>query len=79
MVQSQLACHQAVLFVYEPDSFVPRATLQQGRTFWYHCDQIDAPLELTGVHRRIVGGRITRCGERRGFGRRRRRARMGDL
>jgi len=40
-----------VVFIYESDSFVPLATMQQGQTFWYHCDQIGAPLELTRCER----------------------------
>ncbi|MFE8646717.1 RHS repeat domain-containing protein, partial [Sphingomonas sp. NCPPB 2930] len=42
------------LFVYEPGSFVPLATVQDGRTYWYQCDQIGAPLELTDEEGNIV-------------------------
>ena len=34
------------LFFYEPDSFVPLATLQNDGLYWYQCDQIGAPMEL---------------------------------
>jgi len=54
MVQSQRASQQAALFIYEPNSFVPLATVQQGQTFWYQCDQIGAPLELTDALGRIA-------------------------
>jgi len=40
-----------VLFIYEPHSFAPLATVQQGQTFGYHCDQIGVPLELTDAVR----------------------------
>ncbi len=54
MVQSQRASQQAVLFVYEPNSFVPLATVQQGQTYWYQCDQIGAPLELMDAQGRVA-------------------------
>jgi len=57
MVQSQRGGREA-LFVYEPDSFVPLATLQgmqeDRQTYWYHCDQIGAPLELTDAQGNIA-------------------------
>jgi RHS repeat-associated protein len=46
MLQSARGERQA-LYLYEPYSFVPLATIQDGRTYWYQCDQIGAPLELT--------------------------------
>nr|WP_269632142.1 RHS repeat-associated core domain-containing protein [Pelomonas sp. BJYL3] len=46
LLQSQRRARQA-LFIYEPNSFVPLATVQEGQTYWYQCDQIGAPLELT--------------------------------
>lgn len=53
MIHSQRGVKQA-LFVYEPDSFIPLATLQgaandpsSDQTYWYQCDQIGAPQELT--------------------------------
>ena len=50
MVHSQRGGRQA-LYIYEPGSFVPLATIQgageEHSTYWYQCDQIGAPLELT--------------------------------
>ncbi|WCM87178.1 RHS repeat domain-containing protein [Acidovorax sp. NCPPB 3576] len=50
MVHNQRGGKEA-LFVYEPDSFVPLASIQgteeNRHTYWYQCDQIGAPLELT--------------------------------
>ncbi|MFC4922500.1 RHS repeat-associated core domain-containing protein [Delftia deserti] len=50
MVHSQRGARQA-LYIYEPGSFVPLATVQgageEHSTYWYQCDQIGAPLELT--------------------------------
>jgi RHS repeat-associated protein len=50
MVHSQRGARQA-LYIYEPGSFVPLATVQgageEQSTYWYQCDQIGAPLELT--------------------------------
>ncbi|WP_349305382.1 RHS repeat-associated core domain-containing protein [Delftia sp. PE138] len=50
MVHSQRGARQA-LYIYEPGSFVPLATIQgageEHSTYWYQCDQIGAPLELT--------------------------------
>jgi RHS repeat-associated protein len=50
MVHSQRGASQA-LYIYEPGSFVPLATIQgageEQSTYWYQCDQIGAPLELT--------------------------------
>lgn len=51
MVHSQRGARQA-LYIYEPGSFVPLATIQgageEHSTYWYQCDQIGAPLD----HRR---------------------------
>ncbi len=51
MVRSQRGATQA-LYIYEPGSFVPLATIQgageEHSTYWYQCDQIGAPLD----HRR---------------------------
>jgi len=33
---------------------VPLATVQQGQTYWYQCDQIGAPLELTDAQGRVA-------------------------
>jgi uncharacterized protein RhaS with RHS repeats len=50
MAHSQRGGRQA-LCIYEPGSFVPLATIQgageKHSTYWYQCDQIGAPLELT--------------------------------
>ncbi|MXN32825.1 RHS repeat-associated core domain-containing protein [Delftia sp. CH05] len=50
MVHSQRGARQA-LYIYEPGIFVPLATIQgageEHSTYWYQCDQIGAPLELT--------------------------------
>ncbi|WP_226858554.1 RHS repeat domain-containing protein [Diaphorobacter aerolatus] len=57
MVHSQRGV-RANLFIYEPGSFVPLATVQgtgqKAHTYWYQCDQIGAPQELTDAHGRIV-------------------------
>jgi len=53
MIQSQRASQQA-WFVYEPNSFVPLATLQQGQIYWLQCHQIGAPLERTDERGRIA-------------------------
>ncbi len=53
MVQTQRGTKEA-LYVYEPNSFVPLATVQDGKIYWYQCDQIGAPLELTDEHGDIV-------------------------
>ncbi|GKT27071.1 RHS repeat-associated core domain-containing protein [Acidovorax sp. SUPP3334] len=57
MVHSQRGGKDS-LFVYEPGSFVPLATLQgtqdDRQTYWYQCDQIGAPLELTDAQGRIA-------------------------
>ena len=57
MVHSQRGGREA-LFIYEPDSFVPLATVQgtaeEQHTYWYHCDQIGAPLELTDTQGNIA-------------------------
>jgi RHS repeat-associated protein len=53
MVQSQRG-HKEALFVFEPNSFVPLASVQDQQTYSYQCDQIGAPLELTNQHGDIV-------------------------
>jgi RHS repeat-associated protein len=57
MVHSQRGGREA-LFIYEPDSFVPLATVQgtaeKQHIYWYHCDQIGAPLELTDAKGQIA-------------------------
>ncbi|GKT02451.1 DUF6531 domain-containing protein [Acidovorax sp. SUPP3434] len=57
MVHSQRGGKDA-LFVYEPSSFVPLATVQgtqnDRQTYWYQCDQIGAPLELTDAQGQIA-------------------------
>ncbi|WP_284407511.1 RHS repeat-associated core domain-containing protein, partial [Acidovorax sp. SUPP3434] len=57
MVLSQRGGKEA-LFVYEPSSFVPLASIQgteeNRQTYWYQCDQIGAPLELTDAQGRIA-------------------------
>jgi RHS repeat-associated protein len=35
------------LYLFEPRSFVPLATVQDEKTYWYQCDQVGAPQELT--------------------------------
>ncbi len=51
---------KASLFIYEPGSFVPLATVQgtqqpgDRRIYWYQCDQIGAPLELTDAQGHIA-------------------------
>ena len=50
--------HHSNLFVYEPNSFVPLATVQgtteQANTYWYQCDQVGVPQELTDRQGNIV-------------------------
>ncbi|WP_225975920.1 DUF6531 domain-containing protein [Paracidovorax avenae] len=59
MVHSQRG-GKASLFIYEPGSFVPLATVQgtqqpgDSRIYWYQCDQIGAPLELTDARGHIA-------------------------
>jgi YD repeat-containing protein len=57
MVHSQRGSKEA-LFVFEPNSFVPLATVQgtktEQQTYWYQCDQIGAPQELTDAQGQIV-------------------------
>ncbi|ABM34339.1 RHS repeat-associated core domain-containing protein [Paracidovorax citrulli] len=51
---------KASLFIYEPGSFVPLATVQgtqqpgDSRIYWYQCDQIGAPLELTDAQGHVA-------------------------
>jgi RHS repeat-associated protein len=42
------------LFLFEPRSFVPLATVQDNKTYWYQCDQVGAPQELTDREGNIV-------------------------
>jgi RHS repeat-associated protein len=60
MIHSQRGNKEA-LFVFEPNSFVPLATVQgiskdreSQQTYWYQCDQIGAPQELTDAQGNIV-------------------------
>jgi len=60
MVHSQRGSKEA-LFIFEPHSFVPLATVQgihkdkeSQQTYWYQCDQIGAPQELTDEQGNIV-------------------------
>lgn len=57
MVHSQRG-GRGSLFIYEPNSFVPLATVQgsaeEQHTYWYHCDQIGAPLELTDTQGQLA-------------------------
>nr|WP_289623609.1 RHS repeat-associated core domain-containing protein [Paracidovorax valerianellae] len=57
MVNSQRGGNNS-LFIYEPGSFVPLATVQgtpeDTRTYWYQCDQIGTPQELTDEEGRIA-------------------------
>lgn len=46
MVQSQRGIRSS-LFLFEPNGFVPLATIQDSEIYWYQCDQIGAPRELT--------------------------------
>jgi RHS repeat-associated protein len=53
MIESRRNNKQA-LFLFEPYSFVPLATVQDEKTYWYQCDQIGAPQELTDQEGNIV-------------------------
>jgi RHS repeat-associated protein len=53
MIESRFG-HKTSLFIFEPNSFVPLATIQDDQTYWYQCDQIGAPQELTDVEGKIV-------------------------
>jgi hypothetical protein len=60
MVHSQRGNKEA-LFVFEPNSFVPLATVQGAvnqaksqQTYWYQCDQIGAPQELTDIDQNVT-------------------------
>jgi RHS repeat-associated protein len=53
MIQSRRGSKEA-LYLFEPESFVPLATIQECETFWYQCDQIGAPQELTDALGRLV-------------------------
>ncbi|RSZ55207.1 RHS repeat protein [Massilia atriviolacea] len=48
MIESRRG-HEGALFVFEPDSYIPLATIQKERTYWYQCDQNGVPQELTGA------------------------------
>ncbi|ATQ74208.1 hypothetical protein CR152_06615 [Massilia violaceinigra] len=34
------------LFLFEPNTYFPMATIQDGEVFWYECDQIGTPIVL---------------------------------
>jgi RHS repeat-associated protein len=53
MIESRRNNKQA-LFLFEPYSFVPLATVQDEKIYWYQCDQIGAPQELTDQEGNIV-------------------------
>jgi RHS repeat-associated protein len=53
LIQSQRGNKEA-LYIFEPNSFVPLATVQDGQTYWYHNDQIGAPQELTDEKGQVV-------------------------
>jgi RHS repeat-associated protein len=53
MIESRRNNKQA-LFLFEPSSFVPLATVQDEKTYWYQCDQVGAPQELTDNEGQIV-------------------------
>ena len=57
MVHSQRGGKEA-LFVYKPGSFVPLASIQGSKdehhTYWYQCDQIGVPQELTDAQGHIA-------------------------
>jgi RHS repeat-associated protein len=53
MIESKRGNKQA-LFLFEPRSFVPLATVQDEKTYWYQCDQVGAPQELTDLEGNIV-------------------------
>ncbi|WP_354335502.1 RHS repeat-associated core domain-containing protein, partial [Undibacterium sp. GrIS 1.2] len=53
MIHSQRG-NKASLFVFEPNSFVPLATIQDDNIYWYQCDQIGAPQELTDEEGKII-------------------------
>jgi RHS repeat-associated protein len=53
MIESRRNNKQA-LYLFEPRSFVPLATVQDEKTYWYQCDQVGAPQELTDQEGRIV-------------------------
>ncbi|MDQ1835216.1 RHS repeat-associated core domain-containing protein [Massilia scottii] len=42
------------LFIFEPLGFVPLATIQDGKIYWYQCDQIGTPQELTDAKGNIT-------------------------
>ncbi|MDQ1815672.1 RHS repeat-associated core domain-containing protein [Massilia sp. CCM 9210] len=42
------------LFVFEPDSFAPLATIQNQKIYWYQNDQAGTPQELTDANGRIA-------------------------
>jgi RHS repeat-associated protein len=53
MIESRRNNKQA-LFLFEPNSFIPLATIQDEQTYWYQCDQIGTPQELTDQEGNIV-------------------------
>ena len=56
MIHTQRGNRQA-LFVFEPRSFVPLATVQgaaqERQIYWYQCDQVGVPQELTDAQGRL--------------------------
>lgn len=48
MIQSSRGSKDAT-YLFEPNSFVPLATLQNDEVYWYQCDQVGRPLELTDL------------------------------
>ncbi|WBS02106.1 DUF6531 domain-containing protein [Pseudoduganella sp. SL102] len=53
MIESRRGIN-AALFVFDPHGFVPLATIQNDLVYWYQCDQIGTPQELTNDEGRIV-------------------------
>lgn len=45
---------RGALFVFEAGGFIPICTVQNGKTYWYQCDHIGAPQELTDEDGQIV-------------------------
>jgi len=46
--------NKTALFLFKQNSFVPLATLQNDSIYWYQCDQIGTPQELTNEEGKIV-------------------------
>jgi RHS repeat-associated protein len=53
MIESRRNNKQA-LFLFEPQSFIPIATVQDNKTYWYQCDQVGALQELMDREGNIV-------------------------